>query len=601
MAVVYLARQGALNRNVALKELVADPDPALAERFLQESQLAGSLNHPNVVTVHDYFEHEGVPYIAMEYLERGSLRPFVSSLTLAQAAGVLEGLLAGLAHAQSRGIVHRDLKPENLMVTPEGSVKIADFGIAKAYNRLSTSPFHTRTGTTIGTPTYMAPEQATAKEVGPWTDLYATGVIAYELLVGRVPFADTGTPMSLLWRHVNDPVPPPQVINPDLDPALSEWIERMLAKAPTDRPANAQAAWEGLEETLFTLLGPRWRGHARLIEVAGDPETDKPLTPAPFGEPGPPPEEGGDSEDVFVTYDPNPASSAGARPGAMEPAPSLPSETPARDRRGSRPSGSLQPAEDGSDPLDHPARGVAGDARNEVADRSRAVKPDETVAPRLRRADPPDAGPARSSLAQRTRSDARRPISQRWLGVVGVLLALAAGVAGVLLLRPQGESASPKPDTPTARSYRTPAYTVSLPSGWSAVCLEQDARCRRGGIDARRSEFVSGEGLRITVDRTALAKSGGTVTLASMIAAQEASLTRLEGYRRLGRSRVDLDTRPGQELVFTSNRAALRKGVAYAFKAASDAYLVTGGAPQGRAIRKTAKRIATSIRPRGNQ
>src|SRR5581483_5102533 len=118
-AIVYLARQTDLERAVALKELAAfrAAESKALERFLLESRLAGSLNHPNVVTVHDYFEHDRTPYIAMEYFERGSLRRLVGRLTLAQTAGVLEGLLAGLAHAESRGIVHRDLKPENVMVT----------------------------------------------------------------------------------------------------------------------------------------------------------------------------------------------------------------------------------------------------------------------------------------------------------------------------------------------------------------------------------------------------------------------------------------------------------------------------------------------------
>src|SRR5262249_52345087 len=140
MATVYLARQTDLDRYVALKELglLHLTDPSFAERFLRESRMAGGLSHPNIVTVHDYFEHDGTPYITMEYVERGSLRPFIRRMTLGQVAGVLEGVLAGLAHAASRGIVHRDLKPENVMVTSEGTVKIADFGIARALNQAAT-------------------------------------------------------------------------------------------------------------------------------------------------------------------------------------------------------------------------------------------------------------------------------------------------------------------------------------------------------------------------------------------------------------------------------------------------------------------------------
>ena len=203
MAVVYLARQAGLDREVALKELRvlhAPDDPSLAQRFLREARVVGSLGHPNIVTVHEYFEHDGTPYIAMEYLRRGSLRPWVQHLSTAQVAGVLEGLLAALDHAESYSIVHRDLKPENLLVTDQGSVKVADFGIAKARS-LSNATNLTAAGTTVGTPTYMAPEQAMAADVGPFTDLYSVGVMAYEMLAGEAPFADTDSPMAVMMRH----------------------------------------------------------------------------------------------------------------------------------------------------------------------------------------------------------------------------------------------------------------------------------------------------------------------------------------------------------------------------------------------------------------
>ena len=266
MAIVYLARQTDLDRVVALKELAAfhAADPAFAERFVRESRIAGSLSHPNIVTVHDFLEHEGTPYIAMEYVEGGSLRPLVRDLELAQIAGVLECILAGLAHAESRGIVHRDLKPENVMVTADGSVKIADFGIAKALNQAATSHL-SATGTAMGTPAYMAPEQALAKEIGPWTDLYSTGVIAYELLVGRLPFDERETPMAVLVKQIQEPIPPPRSLKPDLDERLARWLERMLEKDPALRPRGAAEAWDELEEIVITLLGPRWRREARLI------------------------------------------------------------------------------------------------------------------------------------------------------------------------------------------------------------------------------------------------------------------------------------------------------------------------------------------------
>src|SRR5262249_10139000 len=240
-AVVYLARQTDLERRVALKELAAfhAADPAFAERFLREARLAGSLNHPNIVTVHEYFEHRGAPFIAMEYFERGSLRSLVGRLTLPQIAGVLDDVLAGLRVAEGRGIVHRDLKPENVMVTVAGAVKITDFGIAKALLETPGSRSLTSSGSTVGTPAYMAPELALGKQIGPWPDLYALGVMAYELLAGTVPFDRSEMPIAILLRHVNEPVAPLRSVVPDLDPRLSGWVERLLAKDPAARPASA--------------------------------------------------------------------------------------------------------------------------------------------------------------------------------------------------------------------------------------------------------------------------------------------------------------------------------------------------------------------------
>ena len=288
MATVYLARQSDLDRLVALKELGAlqSADPSHAQRFLREARLAGSVSHPGIVTVYDFFEEGGIPYIAMEYVERGSLRPYVGRTSLAQIGGVLEVVLAGLTAAEKEGIVHRDLKPENLLVTDAGRVKIADFGIAKATNRIQDGPMLTTRGSTIGTPNYMAPEQALAHEVGPWTDLYALGIIAFELFIAFPPFGDTDDPMSVLFRQVNEPVPAVTDLDPGIDPRISDWIAWLVAKEPRDRPQSADAAWDRLEDTLISILGPRWRRGSRLpalpAEAAGPPG---PATPPPPGAP----------------------------------------------------------------------------------------------------------------------------------------------------------------------------------------------------------------------------------------------------------------------------------------------------------------------------
>ena len=273
MAVVYLVHQPALDRQVVLKRLdLESDDPTIAQRFVGEARLAATLDHPNVVTLFDFFEHDGVPYIAMEYVAGGSLRSLIGTLELPQIFALLEGALAGLAHAEHHGIAHRDLKPENVLVTRRGNVKIADFGIARAYNALSQRL--TVTGKAMGTPAYMAPEQALDEPIGPSTDLYALGVIVYELLAGRPPFsADTPVGRPLL--------PHPQArrrrspsLAPSAPPALREWVHWLLAKEPRERPRSARQAWDALEEIAVAELGPYWR-RAAAITVPG-PVPDEP-------------------------------------------------------------------------------------------------------------------------------------------------------------------------------------------------------------------------------------------------------------------------------------------------------------------------------------
>jgi hypothetical protein len=284
MAVVYLAHQPALDRDVALKQLDLDiQDVTIAQRFVREARLAAGLDHPNVVTLFDFFEHDGVPYIAMEYVSGGSLRPLVGDLRLPQVFGVLEGVLNGLSHAEERSIAHRDLKPENVLITGRGGVKIADFGIARAYDALT--GHLTSTSAAIGTPAYMAPEQALSERLGPFTDLYAVGVMAYEMLAGRPPFGNGITPMAVLYAHVHQPPPPLADRAPDTPESIRRWVEWLLAKTPEDRPASAAEAWEALEEIAVAELGPYWRRSAAVLpapeQVTTAMTTEEPTTPLP--------------------------------------------------------------------------------------------------------------------------------------------------------------------------------------------------------------------------------------------------------------------------------------------------------------------------------
>ena len=292
MAMVYLARQTDLDRFVALKELARVP--RRATRRSPSASCAsrawpGSLEPPEHRHRHDYFEHDGTPYIAMEYVERGSLRPYVGRMTLAQIGGVLEGLLAGLAHAEQHGIVHRDLKPENLMVTADGRVKIADFGIAKATQQLQTGAFLTATGHDrrhADLHGARAGDGAGRSARGPTS----TRSAAWRSSCSRAtsPFHDTDAPMAILLRHVNEPIPPAVEVDPASTRSISDWIERLLRQgARRSARSRRSDAWDEFEEIVDRAarpaLAPRGAGWAtRRARVPG------PATPPPVGAAGTP-------------------------------------------------------------------------------------------------------------------------------------------------------------------------------------------------------------------------------------------------------------------------------------------------------------------------
>ncbi len=298
MAVVHLARQRDLERLVALKELGGfnARDPAFAERFLRESRMAGGLNHPNIVTVYEYFEDGGVPYIAMELIEGGSLRPLIGELSLPKVARILEDLLAAVGYAGRNGIVHRDLKHENALITKEGRVKVADFGIAKA--AASGQAGLTSEGMTVGTPEYMSPEQALGRNVGPASDLYSIGCMTYEMLTGRLPFTGESQ-AALLVAHVNDEVPDVRDVDPLIPESVAEWVARITQKDPDDRFPDADTAWEAFEEAVLEYIGPLWRRDATLEPASAvdlsdiPPQTDTPLRPEGAKPQAPPSAPGG--------------------------------------------------------------------------------------------------------------------------------------------------------------------------------------------------------------------------------------------------------------------------------------------------------------------
>ena len=270
MAVVHLARSDD-GSQVALKELGGfhNGDDAAAQRFLREAVVGSSLNHPNIVKVIERLEHAGTPFIVMEWVDGGTLRPFVGELSVAQLGGALESLLSALDHAGRAGIVHRDLKPENVMLTHDGIVKVADFGIAKAKSVVEGMDGRlTRTGTAVGTPGYMAPEQAMGGEVSPATDIYATGCIAFEALTGRTPFAGQA-PMVMLMSHANADVPDLRTIDPLIAAPIADWVAKATARDPDDRFSDGKEAWAALAPALEEAIGADWRSGATITpEVA---------------------------------------------------------------------------------------------------------------------------------------------------------------------------------------------------------------------------------------------------------------------------------------------------------------------------------------------
>ena len=213
----------------------------------------------------------------MELVEGGSLRPLIGELSLPKVARVLEDVLAAVGHAGKAGIVHRDLKPENALITKEGRVKVADFGIAKAAQ--SGQRGLTSEGMTVGTPEYMSPEQALARDIGPASDLYAIGCMTYELLTGRLPFSD-GSQAALLMHHVNDAVPDVREVDPHIPESVASWVARMTEKDPDDRFPHAAAAWEAFEEALLEFVGPLWRRDATLEPASEIDLTDIPAQSA---------------------------------------------------------------------------------------------------------------------------------------------------------------------------------------------------------------------------------------------------------------------------------------------------------------------------------
>ena len=253
--IVYHARDPKLDRQVAIKVLRSDlaSAPDFVDRFRREARLAASLRHPNIVSIIEVNDDaEGHLYLVMDYLPGGSLAQQMETdkpMQLSRAVEVLGPIAEALDYAHSRNIIHRDVKPANIMFGEDGKPVLTDFGLVKSTLETGT----TTTGITLGTAEYMAPEQIQGKEVGPATDLYALGIMAYQMLTGRAPFKGN-TPFDVQSKHVHDAPPDPRTLNPVLPGDVVPILIQALAKEPAQRFSSGKAFVSELKNALKRLV-----------------------------------------------------------------------------------------------------------------------------------------------------------------------------------------------------------------------------------------------------------------------------------------------------------------------------------------------------------
>jgi serine/threonine-protein kinase len=257
MGVVYRAHDSVLDRNVAIKvmnESIARQDD-LRKRFLREAQAAASLQHPNIVCIYDLGESDGHLFIAMEFIQGVDLERLIElgePLSLQARLDIIIDVLTGLAFSHKRGIIHRDIKPANIRVGEDGRAKIMDFGVAHLASSSMTS-----TGSILGTPTYMAPEQITEGKTSPGTDIFAVGGVLYQVLTMMKPF-EGPTLQNLFFKIMTESPRPITELMPGLPPALDRIVRKAMAKDPADRYTNALDMANDLTSVRSKLSGPSY-------------------------------------------------------------------------------------------------------------------------------------------------------------------------------------------------------------------------------------------------------------------------------------------------------------------------------------------------------
>ncbi|MFZ5912129.1 MAG: protein kinase domain-containing protein [Chloroflexota bacterium] len=253
MATVYKAYHAALDRYVALKVLhpAFHEDKTFTARFQREARVVAKLEHPSIVPVYDYAEHESRPYLVMKYIEGETLKSRLAQgpLDTGEINRVVEAVGLALAYAHKQGILHRDIKPSNVLIATDGQMYLADFGLARIAQAGEST---LSTDSIMGTPQYISPEQARGdKDLDAGTDIYSFGVMLYEMVVGQVPFS-ADTPFSIIHDHIYTPLPLPRVVNPDVPESVERVLLKALAKDRNDRYADVAAMVTAFKEALST-------------------------------------------------------------------------------------------------------------------------------------------------------------------------------------------------------------------------------------------------------------------------------------------------------------------------------------------------------------
>ena len=274
MATVWAGIDTKLDRPVAVK-ILEQTDPITVQQLASEARAVARLAHPNIVAVHDIGTDSGDAYLVMELVEGDNLQHHVSlgPMPINETVQIGLQICDALDAAHQAGVVHRDIKPANLMLTPAGTVKVCDFGIARIQH--TTQDQRTGQAVVVGTSHYMAPEQATGGRIDARTDLYALGCVLYSMVTGAPPFTGDN-PVAVLWQHVNEPPVAPRAVRPDLPAELDTLILQLLAKNPADRPLTARHVRErlaalppsALAAPASTPLAGPGRHHARAAVVA---------------------------------------------------------------------------------------------------------------------------------------------------------------------------------------------------------------------------------------------------------------------------------------------------------------------------------------------